>query len=164
MNINNAFPSKWLKSGDVEDGDLSLTIKSVSLEEVGSGEQAEQKPILYFHETEKGMVLNKTNADTIARLYTPETDAWIGKPITIFATEVDFAGKQTLALRVRMKAPKPASTENGNGKHVHDSDPITAFWQFVNGHKISKQDAAAYIAETGGDFARALELMKAQTA
>ena len=166
MNINNAFPSKWLKSGDVEEGDLTLTIKSVSLEEVGSGEQAEQKPIIYFNETDKGMVLNKTNADTISRLYTRETDAWIGKPITIFATEVDFAGKQTLALRVRMKAPKP----NGNGQHTPtttptaEADPITSFWLYVKGHNINKQDAAAYIAETGGDFARALELMKAQAA
>jgi hypothetical protein len=158
MNINNAFPSKWLKSGDVEDGDLTLTVKSVSLEEVGSGEQAEQKPIIYFHETEKGMVLNKTNVDTIARLYTPETDAWIGKTITIFATEVDFAGKQTLALRVRMKAPKPAPV-----KPIVSGDAVQAFWAFAYQHDISKADATAYLTEAQNDFTRALALMQAQT-
>jgi hypothetical protein len=108
MNINNAFPSKWLKSGDVEEDDLILTISRVVMEDIGQGENQETKPVLYFDETEKGMVLNKTNAETISRLHTPETDNWIGKKITIFATEVDFAGKQTLALRVRMKAPKVA--------------------------------------------------------
>jgi len=102
MNINNAFPSKWLKSSDVEE-DLTLTIRAVEVETVGQGEDAEEKPVIFFEETEKGMVLNKTNANTIAGLYTPETDNWVGKKITIFATEVDFGGKQTLALRVRMK-------------------------------------------------------------
>ena len=107
MNINNAFPSKYLKSGDIpEDSDLALTIKSVAFETVGQGEDAETKPIIYFAETDKGLVLNKTNANAIAHLYGPETDAWTGKRISLFSTEVDFAGKMTLALRVRLKAPK----------------------------------------------------------
>jgi len=108
MNINNLFPSKYLKSGDLEE-DLTLTIKSIIQENIGQGEKQEVKPILYFSETEKGMVLNKTNANTISSLYGPETDAWPGKRITVFATEVDFAGKQTLALRIRMRQP------GGNG-------------------------------------------------
>ena len=110
MNINNAFPSKYLKSGDIEDADLILTITEVVQETVGQGEDAESKPIVYFAETEKGMVLNKTNANAIAGMYGPETDGWAGKRIALFATEVDFAGKQTLALRVRLKAPKPNGT------------------------------------------------------
>lgn len=107
MNINNAFPSKYLKSGDIpDDADLILTIKEVVQENVGQGEEAENKPIVYFQEQEKGLVLNKTNATAISNLYGPETDGWTGKRIALFATEVDFAGKQTLALRVRLKAPK----------------------------------------------------------
>ena len=110
MNINNAFPSKYLKSGDIpEDADLVLTIREVVQEEIGQGEDAEQKPIIYFTEQPKGLVLNKTNAQSIAKLYGPETDGWVGKRIGLFATEVDFAGKQTLALRVRLKAPKAAT-------------------------------------------------------
>ena len=159
MNINNAFPSKWLKSGDVEDGDLTLTIKDVTVEEIGSGDNAEQKPIIYFHETEKGLVLNKTNADTISRLYTPETDNWIGKPITIFATEVDFAGKQTLALRVRIKPPKPTAPAA-----PVKTDSTSAFWAYAYQHDINKTDATAYLNEAQNDFVRALELMKAQVA
>lgn len=105
MNINNAFPSKYLKSGDVENGDLVLTIARVTTETVGQGADAEQKPIVYFTETEKGLVLNKVNANSISNLYGPETDAWTGRRISLFSTEVDFAGRPTLALRVRLKAP-----------------------------------------------------------
>lgn len=128
MNINDAFPSKYLKSGDVpEDSDLPLTIKSVSVETVGQGDDAEQKPIIHFEETEKGLVLNKTNAETISRLHTPETDNWPGKRIALFSTEVDFGGKQTLALRVRMKSPKqttqaaPVSGDPTEGLYANTS-------------------------------------------
>lgn len=105
MNIDQAFPSKYLKAADVGETDLALTIKKVVIETVGQGEDAEEKPIVYFDETEKGLVLNKTNTNTIKGLYSVETDNWMGKTIAIFATEVDFAGKQTMALRVRMRAP-----------------------------------------------------------
>jgi hypothetical protein len=159
MNIQNAFPSKWLKSGDVEEGDLNLTIKSVQIEDIGQGDNQETKPVIYFDETDKGMVLNKTNADTISRLHTPETDNWIGKKISIFATEVDFAGKQTLALRVRMKAPKPAQTVSAAKATTNP----TEFWSYAYQHDISKTDAAAYLHETGDDFSAALKLMQAQT-
>jgi hypothetical protein len=157
MNINNAFPSKWLKSGDAEEGDLHLTIRDVVMEDIGSGENQEHKPVLYFHETDKGMVLNKTNADTISKLYTPETDNWIGKPISVFATEVDFAGKQTLALRVRLRAPK---SSNGTDSRVHD--PVTAFWLEVKQRELTKDSAQHYLADAAGDFDKALELLKAQ--
>lgn len=106
MNINNAFPSKWLKSGDIPEGsDLVLTIKSVGMETVGQGDDAEQKPIVYFTDTDKGLVLNKTNANAIAGLYGPETAGWAGKRIALFATEVQYGSQMTLAIRVRLKAP-----------------------------------------------------------
>jgi hypothetical protein len=159
MNIQNAFPSKWLKSGDIEEGDLNLTIKAVQIENIGQGDEQESKPVIYFEETEKGMVLNKTNADTISRLHTTETDNWIGKKISIFATEVDFAGKQTLALRVRMRAPKQVTAS----KPQTTADMTTAFWAYAYQHEINKTDATAYLHEAGDDFAKAFELMKAQT-
>jgi hypothetical protein len=112
VNINNAFPSKYLKSGDLADGDLVMTIASVTEETVGQDENAETKPIVHFSETDKGMVLNKTNALTISNLYGPETDNWTGKKIQLFATEVGFQGKQTLAIRVRIKAPVTAPASN----------------------------------------------------
>lgn len=157
MNIQNAFPSKWLKSGDIpEDSDMLLTIARVEVEMIGQGDEAEQKPVIYFEETEKGMVLNKTNADTISKLHTPETDNWIGKRIALFATEVDFAGKQTLALRVRLRAPqatKPAA--------VKPSDPVTMFWQWVNENGYDREAAKTLINDQAGDFTAALNILKA---
>ena len=52
-----------------------------------------------------GLVLNKTNAATIADLYSEETTNWAGKPITLFTTQVEFRGKQVRCIRVKMDAP-----------------------------------------------------------
>lgn len=105
MNIDTAFPSNYLKAADIEGGDMVLTISKVVMETVGDDE----KPIVYFAEMDKGLVLNKTNANTIKGLTSsPNTDDWVGKRISLFATEVDFQGKQTMALRVRMRPPDAA--------------------------------------------------------
>lgn len=107
MKISELFPSRYLKAADL-DGDEVFTAESLNQEELGD----DTKPVLYFEEMEKGLVLNRTNANTTASLYGQDTEYgkdtedWVGKRITLFATEVDFRGQQTLAIRVRMLPPK----------------------------------------------------------
>jgi hypothetical protein len=133
MNINTAFPSKWLKAADLSDGnDLVLTISHVITENIGQGAEQEVKPVIYFNETDKGLVLNKTNANTISHLFGPETEGWSGKRISIFSTEVDFAGKQTLALRVRMRQPG-ASSDSTQIKAKTWQEEITELAQKAKG-------------------------------
>jgi hypothetical protein len=108
--IMNEFPSKYLKAGaDVPAEEVVvLTITSTKFDMVGQGEDAERKPIVYFKETgEKGLVLNKTNATAISKaLGSDDYETWVGKRISIAATDVEYAGKVTLGLRVRTTPPK----------------------------------------------------------
>jgi hypothetical protein len=107
VKISDAFPSKYLKGADLE-ADTVFTIDRVEMENVAQqGKPEELKPIVYFQEDERGVVLNRTNSETISSIHGGDTDDWIGKQITLFATEVDFQGKQVLAIRVRMKRPAP---------------------------------------------------------
>lgn len=99
------IPSKYLKASDAEDSPV-LTISHVKEESIGQGAQADMKWILFFEEEEKGLVLNRTNINTIAGMYGDDTDDWEGKKITLFATQVDFQGKQVDAIRVRNRPPK----------------------------------------------------------
>lgn len=116
MNIASAFPSKYLKAAELE-GDTVFTIDRVEIENVApQGKPVEEKPVLYFAEDERGLVLNKTNSETIASIHGGETDEWSGKQITLFATEVDFQGKQVLAIRVRMKRNPPAARRPGTAQ------------------------------------------------
>jgi hypothetical protein len=124
MNVNQAFPSKYLKAdGDLpEEGNLILTMDRVELEDVGSADKTEIKPVLYFRDHEKGLVVNKTNGSTIAGLYGPETDDWGGKKIALFSQEVDFQGRQVLAIRVRMKKPQTAAPAPAPAPKVEEDE------------------------------------------
>lgn len=112
--MDQLFPSKWLSAAELvdEDGDAAdmiLTIKTCKLESLEvPGQPAVEKPVLYFEEIEKGFVLNKTNGKSIAALYGNDTDDWEGKPVTLYATEVNFQGTMTPTIRVRSMAPKKA--------------------------------------------------------
>lgn len=79
MNIDSAFPSKWLKALDIKGKKVPVAIADVIMEEVGDG----MKPVLYFKNKEKGMVLNKTNADILREAFGPETDEWLEKKIIL---------------------------------------------------------------------------------
>jgi hypothetical protein len=111
VNINSAFPSKYLKAADAEETDLILTIAKVKLESIGQGSKQEQKPVVYFIEVDKGMVLNKTNANMISNIAKSEdTDDWTGVKIKLIATEVEFQGDLVQSLRVReIKKAKPGA-------------------------------------------------------
>lgn len=114
MNINTAFPSKYLKASDAEEGDLILTIAKVKIETIGQGPKAEQKPVLYFTEGDKGFVCNKTNAKLLTTyLGSADTDDWTGKKVRLVAAEVEFQGEPVMSLRVReiKRATKPAPVD-----------------------------------------------------
>ncbi len=105
-NLNEMYPSKWLKAADCDDGDLIVTIRDVSQEYIGQEETSEAKWVVFFHETEQGLILNKTNSRSIAKLYGDNTDDWIGKRVALFSMEVQFKQDVVPAIRVRSKAPK----------------------------------------------------------
>lgn len=132
MKISEAFPAKYLSAeADIpDDGDLIVTISDCVMEELGQGDNKDSKPVLYFSDHDKGLALNKTNANTIAGvLGSQDTDEWIGKKIALFATEVDFQGRQVLAIRVRMRKPRVAAQEPvaaaaGPKRGSQDEDPF----------------------------------------
>lgn len=105
MNINAAFPGTYLKAGDLQGRRVTVTMSHVNIEELGG----EHKPVLYFEGKERGLVLNKTNANIIAELHGPETDDWVGHKITIYPARVEFQGKIVDAIRVDLNAAAAAS-------------------------------------------------------
>jgi hypothetical protein len=104
MNIGAAFPSKYLKAANIpEDRPVQVRIYRVEQEDVsGKGAAKEVKPVLYFVGKEKGMVLNKTNAQAIANAYGQETTEWRGKPVEIYVGETQYAGDVVACLRIRI--------------------------------------------------------------
>ncbi len=109
-NISDLYPSKYLKSSDIKGHEPTVVIASLEVEEIGKGEH---KPILRFQNKQKGMVLNRTNADAITEFLGPDYDHWIGREVTLYVARVQGPNGITDGLRV--KAPtrrQPA----GNGQ------------------------------------------------
>jgi hypothetical protein len=80
------------------------------LEELGQGNDKQKKPVLYFKKIQRGLVLNRTNSNTIAKAYGDDTTNWPGKPVELFSTQVQFKSEMVDAIRVRIpKAEQPAA-------------------------------------------------------
>lgn len=107
-NINDSFPSQYLKASDLKGQQPIVTIDRVAFEPVG--QKREMKPIVYFTGKDKGMVLNKTNAKNIAGLTGSfETDEWVGMRIRLYSANVEFQGETVESIRVK------AAPANGTG-------------------------------------------------
>ena len=103
MDINQAFPSKYLAAVDLQGREPTVMMANIAYEKVGD----DTKPVLYFQGKQKGIVLNKTNAMVIAQMYGPETDGWFGKPVTLISVWTDFQGKAVQAIRIKPAFPNP---------------------------------------------------------
>ena len=103
-NLNDIFPSKFLKAADLQGRAVTVTITRVAFETMGR--TRETLPIAYFHGKTKGLKLNKSNALAIAACAgSPQTEDWIGVTVTLYATVADFGGQTYDVVRVRAAAP-----------------------------------------------------------
>ncbi len=108
MNINDSFPSNYLKASDLGTNQPVVTIAHIKQEPVGRDK--EMKAVVYFQGKEKGVVLNKTNAKKIIEIAgTPETDDWPGVRVRLFASTTEFAGDMVECIRI--KAPGNARSQ-----------------------------------------------------
>ena len=122
-NINDAFPSQFLKASDLKGMEVTVAIDRVEYEPVGRDK--EMKAVLYFQGKEKGLVLNKTNANKITQLTSsPITEEWEGFKVKLYPTETQYGGDTVDCIRIKAapangKAVKPAPVED-------HSEPVNA--------------------------------------
>ena len=125
MHVRLMFPAQYLAGEDLQAAgkDVTLTISRLVRENVRTEKGDEAKWVLFFSEMEernrrdpnqpnKRMVVNKTNARQIAKLYGPETNDWIGKRITLYHEPGVMAfGKRTGGIRIRDAVPPEPKTQ-----------------------------------------------------
>ena len=113
MKTKDMFPSKYLTAeselmdDDNRPLDMDVTITGFLVEEFkNDAGDLEEKYVLYFNETVKGLILNKTNYKTLKKVHpVSDTDEWVGKQITLFATEVSYMGDMVWGTRIRLATP-----------------------------------------------------------
>lgn len=102
------FNPNYLGSYSLDPGEERvLQIVELKDEEVTSPDGSKEVlPVLYFKD-EKPMVLNKTNAKTIAKVCKSDfVEDWKGHKIQVYTAAVKAFGEVTNALRIRPVAPK----------------------------------------------------------
>jgi len=104
MDINDAFPSKYLKATDLPKEGKDLTISKVTMEDPSNNNE-QKKAVVHFEEV-KPCVLNVTNKRKLVQLFgTTETDAWCGRRVTLYQAEVQFKGEEVPGIRIKSELP-----------------------------------------------------------
>jgi len=134
------FDRDYLGVWDLQGRDVTVVIaKVVGMTLVAQGGRSSKKPVVYFERTDKGFILNKTNAKAIAGMYGNDTSEWVGQRITLYPTMTSFGDKRVEAIRVR--PTKPAAKAQAEGVKSQPVDPAIR----------AKQDEAAAAAGQRGD-------------
>lgn len=100
MNMSKAISGKFLKCSDLDGQSKTLEIQRVEFEEVGQGDEAEHKYVLYTSD-EKPLVLNKCNTESLIDAHGNESEEWAGKYIEAYPTTTKFGGKTVDCIRLR---------------------------------------------------------------
>ena len=106
MNINELFPSNFIKAADLKGQVRRVTIETVGPEEIAQGEV---KGVCRFVGIQRGLILNRTNATLLSASFGLETTAWHGKTVELYPDKVMFQSRVVDAIRIRVPL------DNGNG-------------------------------------------------
>jgi hypothetical protein len=102
------YGSKYLAASDLPEGGalMRARIGRVSPETLTDQNTGKPKPryVLHFNDIEKAMVVNKTNAQSLAQAYGEFPDAWIGAVVELFTVPTPKGDG------VRLRIIKPSVT------------------------------------------------------
>lgn len=97
MDLDKAFPERWLHAEDLKGKPWTLTIKDIYGEEtfnIKAGRK-ETSVIVAFEETKREYILNVTNKRVLVRLWGKDTADIIGHKITLMAVPDDSGFNDT---------------------------------------------------------------------
>lgn len=115
MNIEEAFPSKYIAAADLQGRFISATISHVTMEKMGD----DMKPVLWFVGKQKGLTINKTKKTILVDAFGPETTAWAGKQVSLRPVKTTFQGKLVDAIDLQ-----PAVQQHAPQAPVYQAPPV----------------------------------------
>jgi len=120
INLNTAFPSKYLKAADLNahDPNQPITIARVGTENMTDKKTGEikSKVIVHFYELAKPLIFNVTNFRSLAKSFgglLPHEDVsrlWVGQQVLMHTELVPAFGETVNAIRVRPYIPPVTQT------------------------------------------------------
>lgn len=110
MDWRTLFKGAYLTAIEFAGRQPTFTIRSVTTIDLEQEDgQTKAKAVVSFDEHDRGWVICKTNAMCVAAMFGNDTDGWIGKKVTLFATDVQVGKECKPGIRVKgspdIKAP-----------------------------------------------------------
>ena len=96
MNVNEIYRSSYMRADDLKGRTGKYTISACKAEVVGE----DKRLVLAFSNNDIPLVLNKTNANSLAELYGSETGEWEGKAIKLVPSTTSYQGKMVKCIRI----------------------------------------------------------------
>lgn len=84
VDFDELYPGRFIKAGELKGKQVTLTIADVDIDELEGDKGKQMKGIISFKETQKQLVLNKTNGLCIRAMFGRKLFDWAGKRLTIF--------------------------------------------------------------------------------
>jgi hypothetical protein len=110
MDIRKHLGGKYLNKDNVTSEGTVVRIDGVSPETVGG----EDKLVMYFMDDMKPMVLNSTNANTLAAMFGYDTAAYRGQSVVIYNDQNVLFNNVRGGLRIKAVTPPGAPQVNQN--------------------------------------------------
>ena len=90
----------------LDGNDLDVTIQHAKREIVIGASGKKEECLVAHLVDQKPLIVNRTNAKALSKLYGPYVEDWAGKRITLYPTTTKFGGEVVECLRIRPEAPK----------------------------------------------------------
>lgn len=101
VEFDELYPNRFLKAGTLRGKPATLTIVDVDLEALPQDNGKDRtRGILSFAETEKQLVLNKTNGECLRAMFGKRVPDWLNRKITIVPSTDRFGSKTVDCIRV----------------------------------------------------------------
>lgn len=111
MNIEEVYPKEWISPADIT-RPVTVTISHAGKKAVYNQRECREeiKIAVSFSGAKKRLLLNKTQAYVLARMFGLDTDAWIGKRIAL-TTGLAPNRQQTIIIHAAAPASAPTPTD-----------------------------------------------------
>ncbi len=101
--IDQLYPGEYLKASDFNDKPVTLTVKEVIRKKISDGSGGEEFAVVaFFQETERKIVLNKTNAVCFRAMFGDDSDDWGDHRVTFHPVK-DESGLSDSGQCIRVK-------------------------------------------------------------
>lgn len=124
INVDDVYPSRFLRGVDIADDGWLITISNVYQEELNDFDgKPKTKIILGVSELEEEIALNRTQARSLSEFFGPNAVDWVGRSVAV-SKEKLTNGQTTINFsRGKPKSPKQALPEEPPPIPVEDLVP-----------------------------------------